>query len=1151
MPCSREVVLLLLALWGSVAAASTCELREQSRCNFVCDCWDCSDERDCGYHRDSPVWGVSFSCDFEHDDCGWRDISTSGYRWVRDRRTMWSSRSHGDHTLGNRWGWFMAAEGPRGKSPTSADFQSPVLRDAAATCEIHLHYHMWSADASSVNGSLSVQLTDSTQSYTVWESSRGSATAWRRAVIYTGRISGDFQVIVTSSRNALSWFDMAIDDIEFRNCGLSGPQVGCEIGQHHCARGSCVEEGARCDLTDDCGDASDEADCGEYTSCSFESDSCKWTSTWERVNGFSSKPGRDHTANKKSGYFLRALQNNTTPSSLTSPVLLRDSTKECFLVLYYLLDGSSSSSLTISVSQNNVTETVLERVGERGPVWLREKVPLKSYDGMFQITIEGSSGGEVGTVAIDDVILSPGCLVQGNSSKAVEASPGVDKTVTSAIENCIHVSAVYDFAKDSDGWRDVSIGDLKWERYEEGNRTLLAVVKAEGNLKTRADIRSPLLCAVGPQCNMTMTYRLNSGPAGFLTLFVWDPQLGTHAHLWHRQGERSNASSATFPLGERKQPFQLMLFGSVDPQPGGDWRAEVEQIEFLNCTSETPSEAEVTCNFETGLCGWYQDLTDDIDWTLGSLSDHTTGQGHYMYVEGESRRDRGHTARLISYPQSSDLDKNCLSFHHRQHGPDTGTLNLFSKYDGGEEVLIWTRSGTHGNRWHRDAVTLTNKKYQLIFEAVRDGSVGHIAIDDITITRGSCPTPTHCSFEAGTCGYTSDGQYKWKLHQMGRTEPHIGPYFDHTLQSFAGHYMVIDTSSTSLPRKKTATMTSSEYSALPEESCLSFWYQLGGAQPGSLTVYVEENTGKKKAKRQLLSVSGTHQESWHHTSVALQSNNPWALLFEAVGGGGDHSYIAVDDIHISHHRCHEAVSCDFELGFCSWTNVRIPLMDTYDWDWTYGTALHRPSAAPEKDQSLGTSEGHYAFVDTGAMHAEGTSAWLISEPLQSTTASCFSFWYRTDSQDHPHLGELIVYLTSEKGLLPVWVLHGYHSTDWQEQQLQLNSTVEFQIVFEASKGSRPHSAVVSVDNVKYTPDLLCNAEPKKPAKKSNSGTIWAAVISVIIFLLFCLLLLMVYRRWRRQRDDSPALPDQMDNDGGFDNVVYDQDDDAVSNNSDR
>ncbi|KAM9324302.1 apical endosomal glycoprotein [Gastrophryne carolinensis] len=1081
MKCT-QVVLLLLALCHSaitISSASSCDAAIERRCNFVCDCWKCSDERDCGYHRDSPAWGVPFSCDFEHDDCGWKDISTTSYRWVRDRRNapQWTSRPHGDHTLGNRWGWFMVAEGRGRKSKVSARLQSPFLRDAAATCEIHIHYLMWSSDPSQINGSLSVQLVDNTQTLTLWESLQTGDMSWRRTVIYTGRISGNFQVIITASHKAHSWVDIAVDDVEFRNCAIPGiespanVQGQCTVGQYHCGRGSCVDESALCDGTDDCGDRSDESSCSSYHSCNFDSDFCGWQSTWNRVNEFSSNPGRDHTTNKRSGHFL--LAGNTT-SILSSPQLQGDSNEPCFLVFYYLLDNSRNSSLVVKDSES----IVLKKTGQRGSVWLREKLFFNHPNQNFSITIEGNVGTEFGTVALDDVILSPGCLIQGNSSRLSGPSYTQQKTTEINVEEpCIPVPAMFDFKKGTEGWTDISIGHLNWGNFSGGNSgSYLAVQKAEGNLKTNAEIHSPLLCAVFPLCTLNITYYLNGGPA----------------------------------------------------------------------------EA-VTCNFDNGLCGWYQDLTEEIDWKLGSLSDHTTGQGGYMYVEGESRNDQGDRARLISYPQSSSSEKTCLSFHYRMLGPDAGTLNLFSKYDGGEMKLIWTKSGTHGNWWHRDSVTITSKNYQLILEAVRDGSVGNIGIDDITVTLGACAAPTRCSFEAGTCDFSSEGTYKWKLHVNSRLESHTGPYHDHTLQSITGHYMVIDTSSTSLPLKKTAVLTSSKYSALSDESCLSFWYQLGGTDPGTLIVYIEKENANKKDRTQLVSISGTHQDSWHHQSLVLQSGEPWVLLFEAVGAGGDHSYIALDDIHINHHRCHEAVSCNFEHGSCAWTNNHIPLMDTYDWDWTHGAALNRPSLAPEKDHSPGTPQGHYAFVDTGAMHTEGASAWLISEHLPATTGSCFSFWYRVDSPGHFHLGELVLYVVSTQGLLPVWVLKGFHGNDWQEQQLQLNSTVEFQIAFEASKGSRPHNALVSVDDLKYTMDTLCNTQPKQKETKDKSGTIWAIVLGVIIFLLFVLLAFLVYRRWRRNRDNAPALPDQSDPIDGFDNVTYDQfqNEDGVSTSSDR
>ncbi|XP_077140749.1 apical endosomal glycoprotein isoform X1 [Ranitomeya variabilis] len=1156
---SAHISLLLLAL-SSLAApsssSSSCDGGTQSRCNFICDCWDCADERDCGYHRDSPVWGRPFSCDFEYDDCGWRDISTSDYRWVRDQRIspIWRSRPHSDHTLGNRWGWSMMAEGQSGKSAISARLQSSVMRDAAATCEIHIHYHMYSADSPQVNGSLSIHLADQTQTYTMWESTQSSAMSWRRVVVYTGRIPGDFQIIVTASRDALSQGDFSVDDLEFRHCSLRGLQAVCGLEQYRCLRGSCVDDGARCDGTDDCGDKSDESDCGLFQSCSFEKDVCTWKSTWERVDGYNSEPERDHTTNSRAGFFLRAPQSGA--HRLQSPLLRADGALPCYLVFYYYMDGSDAASLSVGyrLTGSEQDNAELKLQGRRGALWIREKVSFNQVNQLFQVFIEGSGNGSSGVLAVDDLIFSPGCAVQNESAGSVISSAGQGDAVWSVREACTP-------ANDSSvvGWTDVSIGAYKWGWSTTGSP--LTVLNAEGNLKTEAESRSPLLCPTGPSC-INMTYYLHTGPAGFISLSAWDPQLHTHSHVWHSRGEQSNAwKSLLIPLGDRANNFQLVLSGAVDPGPVENWSAAVSDIKFVSC-EESTENVTVTCNFETGPCGWYQDVTAEIDWEWGTSSDHTTGHGRYMFVAGTSRSERGTKARLLSYLQSVASNTSCLSFHHRMFGPDTGTLNLYSKYNGGEETLIWTSTGTRGNLWHRETVTLTTNKYQLIFEAVRDGSIGHIAIDDIAVMSGPCAAPTRCSFEAGTCGFSSQGTYIWLLHKTIPFSHQPGPVRDHTLQSFSGYYMAVDTSSSTLPRKSIALLTSSVYNAHLDHGCLSFWYQMGGTSPGTLIVSIEDDTGKKKVKREILRISDAIPGSWRYGSAALQAEVQWKLLFEAVGAGGERAYIAIDDIHIGHHRCHESASCDFEWGSCSWSNVRIPLMDTYDWDWTNGAAVNRPSAAPEKDRSLGSAEGHYAFVDTGALHTEGASAWLLSEHLSATAGSCFTFSYCTDSSAHFHLGELVLYVAGAEGLLHVWALHGYHSGDWQEEKLQLNSTGEFQIIFEVMKGTRPHAAIIALDNLTYTPDRLCNtvqiqkdfpSDAHSPSLslladcahvvpgKDNSGQTWAIVIGVIIVALCLLLIFLLYRRWRRSVQSAPSFPEQVDDIDGFDNVTYDID----------
>ncbi|KAM4663334.1 apical endosomal glycoprotein, partial [Discoglossus pictus] len=1144
-----------------VLLASSESPTDSTRCNFICDSWDCSDERHCGYHKESPVLGAPFSCDFEQDDCGWTDTSTSTYKWVRDQRgfSMRGSRSHGDHTLGNKWGWFLATEGHRGKSPVTATLRSPVLQDAASTCEIHVHYHMWAEGSPTVNGSLSVELADNKQTYSLWMSPQTSVLAWRKAVIYTGRIKGTFQLVVSSRRDPPSRGDMAIDDVEFRHCALSAPQVGCAAGQYQCARGSCVAQDALCDSNDDCGDNSDENSCEKFNSCDFGTDYCDWTSTWERVNA--SKSIRDHTSSSASGVYLRVGPSNK--AKMTSQRLQGVSNESCSLVLYYLMDGSDANTLVVRyVGAKTMELSRLE--GQRGRVWLRERVTVPVTNEPFQITIDGDLGAESGAlIALDDLIFSPGCRsVAGRFiwSRTDLQAPrfGQDPRHGGVRAICQPVFENVDFEVDVKGWKDRSVGRLRWARE---NRTLqdgdsrvgLSVQSAGGQLLTSAELRSPAYCAAGPSCAINMTYYFNSGTKGSLSVSVLDLESLTHTHAWRSQGDTSATwRSVLIPLAERKQPIQVVLGGSVDPEPGGRWAAAVHSIQFIGCDPAVPSSATgpVTCNFESGSCGWFQDKTEEIDWEWGTLSDHTTGTGNFLYVSGTSRMERGMRARLVTYPQSPSSAQQCLSLHYRIWGPDVGTLNLFIKPAGESEALLWTVGGTHGNRWHRETVTLstpTDKKYQLVLDAVRDGAVGHISVDDITLRPGPCDPPTRCSFEAGNCGFTSQGTSKWNLHQNQHFNGQTAPIHDHTLQSITGHYMLVDTSSTAMSKSKSAVLTSASYSARLDAGCLSFWYQLGGSKAGSLNVNLEENAGKKKVKRRLLSVSEEHRNVWHYKSVTLQSGTTWVLLFEAIGAGGDHSFIALDDIHMSHYPCHEPATCDFESGFCSWTNVRIPLVDTYDWDWTSGGAR----TVPEKDHTLGTSEGHFAFVDTGALHTEGSSAWLISEHLPATTGSCFSFSYHVDSADHFHLAELVLYITSAQGVLPVWVLQGFHDNGWQEVQLQLNSTVEYQIVFEAAKGSRPHSAIVGLDDLKYTQDTHCNSVRKdKGAGKNNAGTVLAIFFCVLILLACVVGAFLLYRKRKRNLEGAPRLSSRVEVLEGFDNVVFEENTDRTSTTSD-
>lgn len=72
-----------------------------------------------------------------------------------------------------------------------------------------------------------------------------------------------------------------------------------------------------------------------------------------------------------------------------------------------------------------------------------------------------------------------------------------------------------------------------------------------------------------------------------------------------------------------------------------------------------------------------------------------------------------------------------------------------------------------------------------MFEAVRSGFDGRVAIDDVTFVEGLCTVPRMCSFEGQHCGFDSFGKVHW-LHRSGSTTTTTGPKTDHTLETELG-----------------------------------------------------------------------------------------------------------------------------------------------------------------------------------------------------------------------------------------------------------------------------------------------------------------------------------------------------------------------------
>ncbi|XP_045325171.1 apical endosomal glycoprotein isoform X4 [Leopardus geoffroyi] len=1160
MHLPRHVLLALLLAAGPPGRAwvpHNCRAPSEATCNFVCDCPDCSDEAQCGelgpggagrgwagqpsadspepphfpgYHGVSPTPGAPFACDFERDSCGWRDISTSGYRWLRDRAgaTLEPLGPRSDHTLGTDLGWYTAVGTHRGKEASTAALRSPVLHDAAPTCELRLWHHTATGDVAE----LRLELTHRAETLTLWQSSGPWGPGWQELVVATGRIRGDFWVTFSATRNATHRGTVALDDVVFRGCGLPTPQARCPLGYHHCGNMACVEPHQLCDGEDNCGDGSDEdtPTCRRHTATDFETGLGPWNHSegWARNHSAGPRPPawprRDHSRNSAQGSFLVSVAEPSAPAVLSSPEFQASGPHNCSLIFYHFLHGSEGGCLQLFLqiqSPGSPQGPVLlrRRHGELGAAWVRDRVDIQS-EHPFRRCLDHLLGSGPqppgasrpacgpGTSASRDIFPAGTCASPQSSS--VTSSNSVRGARMSRTVAPRTSSPSQRGAGRMPAWGGCS-GGVSWPR----RAGALAQAPAGPLLGTSCPCRGP-------------------GDKG--------QQRPGSSHLpWV---PRAPAVSSTWLTISRVTP-KLEFVGLVDLDGPGQQGAGVDDVTLKDCSPVTATEkdSEVSCNFERDTCGWYTGHLTDAHWrriqSHGPGYDHTTGRGYFLLLDPTDPPARGPGAHLLTQPQVPTAPQECLSFWYHLHGPQIGTLRLVLRREGEADTLLWSRTGTHGNHWHEAWATLHHQpgsgtKYQLLFEGSRDGYHGTMGLDDVALRPGPCWAPRRCSFEDSACGFSSGGQGLWTRQPNATGHAAWGPRADHTTGTAQGHYMVVDTSPQALPPGRVASLTSEEHQPLARPACLTFWYHLSLRNPGTLQVHVGE-----AERQQVLSISAHGGSAWRLGSVDVQAERAWRVVFEAVAAGVEHSYIALDDLLLQDGPCPRPASCDFEAGLCGWSHLAWPGLGGYSWDWSSGAA---PSRYPQPlvDHTLGTETGHFALFETHMLGPGGQAAWLHSQPLPATEASCLRFWYHMGFPEHFHKGQLRVLLNSARGQLAVWSVGGRLRHQWLLGQVEVASAEEFQIVFEATLSGQPAVGPIALDDVEYLDGRHCQLPAPGRGNTVVATSVPAAVGGALVVLVLLVLLGLAGRRWLR-RGGCPSRGETAAVAPGFDNIVFNAD----------
>uniref|UniRef100_A0A663F807 MAM domain containing 4 n=1 Tax=Aquila chrysaetos chrysaetos TaxID=223781 RepID=A0A663F807_AQUCH len=991
---------------GGSMVVNSCRSAAEQLCNFICDCSNCSDENQCGYLRGSAVLGTPFTCDFEEGDCGWQDVSTSAYRWVRGRASLatWGTGPHSDHTVGTDLGWFMVTVSPPAKTMATAWLRSPVMREAAATCEIRAWYHLSGSGEGAHGG-------------------HGRASGYQAQGSDDGGQWGGMGPSAPMAGTDMCWHPCGASHL-LTACHTTpepGQQV-CGAEESRCSRGFCLAQHRFCDGTDDCGDGSDE----DATWCSEH----PWP--W---GGGPAHQSADHTDG------LRVCAGGGKPGHGAGR-------------------GHLSSAAWLCNWRGKITPRVLRRSGI-SPAHCRD-LPV---------------GGRAGT---------PQSLGQSARGAARDVGP---------LPQPLRVFPC--------------------------PGAFLALQAGEGQMVAAARARTPLLGPSGPACAMEM----NPAPLlvpGFLTISIVDHTTGTTHLAWHMQGHGSRAGGRVHvPLGERTRPFQEK--GHLgDPFAFG--------VPYPHClTTITSLRPALSCNFERGMCGWYQDQSSDFKWVRGTGqgqgSDHTTGSGYFMAADPTAPWSRGQRAQLVTYRQEPIATPHCLSFWYRLAGPQIGTLNLKLQLEGAEETVLWTRRGTQGSVWHRGWATLPatgRRQYRVAFEALRDGFLGDMALDDLALTAGPCGAELSCSFEADACGLAASGQRTW-LRQSNGTGTTAGPPADHTTGTATGHYMVVSTGRDSLSAGHAAALTSQPYQPSAPAQCLAFWYQLSARTPGFLGVFVEQSG----VRRKVMGISTMEGDAWHRGHVTVWPDGDWQVRRSRVPGtsrpgrgqaAGDEGCMAAANLSVP--PCPPpAVSCDFERDMCGWSSPSDPRLHSFAWGWKSGVPLAKyPS--PEQDHTLGTRNGHYVHFDTSVLGPGGTTAQLESQHLPAAADSCLQFWYHMDIPEHLSCGELRVMLHSVAGQRTVWTVVGHQSQGWRGGVVPVQSPSEFQ-VSEATLGCRVPSGGAGCPPHASSPEI-----PSSP---------------VVLGLLAVITLVLVGAGgwyWLKRRGLVSRTPAESNTPQGFDNITF-------------
>ncbi|XP_025084906.1 MAM and LDL-receptor class A domain-containing protein 1-like [Pomacea canaliculata] len=649
--------------------------------------------------------------------------------------------------------------------------------------------------------------------------------------------------------------------------------------------------------------------------------------------------------------------------------------------------------------------------GDQENQWKHASVSLPYLrNQQFRILMQGiSTGGQQENIAVDDISFNTGVCPLGSCS--FEADMCSYSNVFTGDD--------FDWQRGSGGSSSRTLGPSTdhTRHTSAGHYMYLETSGANLTAGQKAWLVSETLPSPINPTGGCLTFYYHLYGVGIGTLNVYTRSASTHnlTLIWSLSGNQGNVWNYGRAPILTKNSYEIIIEGVYGGNTTGDIAIDDISLSSYRCFSiiqptTTPRvltstltypPTSIDCDFESDICNWQQDTSDQFNWEVqagrtltgtGPTADHTysTLRGHFAYINS-SHDSANSSARLISPALTIGPQGVCFKFWYYMYGSSINRLTLLAQSNGKSQAL-WTRSGTRGPQWRYSQVHIrTNGSTVFILEGLPGvGAHGDIALDDISVNVDHCPAEVICDFENDECGYTQayDDNFDWVMKTATASVIVSAPSTDHTFGTSLGHYMY---TISRLPPGSFARLDSPFLEAT-SGSCLQFWYNmhgynLQGATVGTLNVYTRSDGALSNA---IFTRTGEQGAEWEIAQATLRSTVPFKVTFEGVVGNGFFNAICIDDITVQPGACPGEGNCDFEENLCTWKNTAVG--DNFDWLQGQNQPLAGFSGTVV-DHTLNTVYGVYMYTDSSPPRQTGDKAWLVSPSFDNSTARCLSLWY--------------------------------------------------------------------------------------------------------------------------------------------------------------